>query len=99
MREHNFGPVIFREECIFKKEIRPEDKISINLTLAKATRDYARWTMQHHIFKNNEIVAAIITLDGAWIDISQRKLTIPPIEVHKGFEQMPQAEHFAWTDK
>jgi acyl-CoA thioester hydrolase len=99
MRQHNFGPIIFREECIFKKEIRPDDKITLDLTLVKANHDYSRWTMQHNIFKNNEIVAAIITLDGAWIDVVQRKLTVPPQEVFKGFEVMPRAPHFEWIEK
>ena len=99
MHQHNFGPIIFREECVFKKEIRPGDKVSIDLTLAKSRKDGSRWTMQHHLFKNNEIVAAIITLEGAWIDVMQRKLTVPPSEVQQAFELMAKADNFEWTDK
>jgi acyl-CoA thioester hydrolase len=99
MHQRGFGPIIFREECVFKREIRLEDKIRINLLLASSHKDFSRWTMQHQIFKNDEIVAAIITLDGAWIDVAQRKLTVPPPEVAATFDNMPRAEAFEWTEK
>jgi acyl-CoA thioester hydrolase len=99
MHQHGFGPIIFREEAVFKKEIRLEDKITIDVKLVKANRDFSRWTMQHHIFKNNEIVAAVITLDGAWIDTIKRKLTVPPPEVARSFELAPKTDNFEWTEK
>jgi acyl-CoA thioester hydrolase len=46
--------------------------------------------------KNGDETAAIITVDGAWIDVVQRKLTIPPDKVTHVFEKMPKAELFIW---
>ena len=97
MHRHHFGPIIFREECVFKKEIVLADKVTADIKLLKSRKDGSRWTMQHQIFKNDEIVAAIITLDGAWIDTVQRKLTIPPTEVQQTFELGPKAAGFEWT--
>lgn len=99
MREHRFGPIIFREECVFKREIRLGDKLRVDLRLVKSYKDFSRWTMQHQIFKDNEILAAVITLDGAWIDVVERKLTVPPREVFDTFEYMPRAEAFEWAEK
>ena len=96
MQAMHFGPVLFREECVFKKEIHFSDSITIDLKLVKARKDGSRWTMQHQIFKNNEIVAAVITLDGAWIDTQKRKLTVPPPEVMRMFERGPKADGFEW---
>ena len=45
------GPILFREECIFRKEIRLGDKVTIDLQILKAKRDYSRWTIQHTIIK------------------------------------------------
>jgi acyl-CoA thioester hydrolase len=97
MQERYFGPIIFREECVFKKEIQLSDKVTIDVKLLKARKDGSRWTMQHQIFKNNEIVAAVITLDGAWMDIRKRKLTIPPPEVQETFHLAPKTEGFEWV--
>lgn len=99
MQQHSFGLIIFREECIFKKEIRLTDIITIDLKLQKATSDFSRWTIQHNIFKNGETVSAVITIDGAWIDINKRKLTVPPDEVSTTFRSMPKYENFEWITK
>lgn len=98
MAKHHFGPIIFREECVFKKEIRLGDTISIDMQLLKARPDQSRWTFQHRIFKNNQEVAAILTLDGAWMDTQLRKLTVPPELVKDLLEHMPRADNFEWIN-
>lgn len=96
MHQHSFGPIIFREECVFKKEIRLNDVVSIDMRLQKATTDHSRWTIQHNIFKNGNILFAIVTIDGAWMDVVKRKLTHPPEEVYLAFNQMPRDVSFEW---
>jgi len=96
MHQQHFGPIIFREECVFKKEISLADKVRIDIQLVKAKKDGSRWTMQHQIFKNDEIPAAVITLDGAWMDTVKRKLVVPPPEVQVTFELGPKAAGFEW---
>jgi len=96
MQELHFGPVLFREECMFKKEVRDGDKITIDLNLLKAKKDYSRWSIRHHIMKNGDSVSAIVTVDGAWINTIQRKLTLPPPIAEKVFSEMPLDENFQW---
>ena len=96
MVKHHFGPILFREECVFKKEIRMGDVITIDVELLKTRPDFSRWTIQHTIRKNGDETAAILTVDGAWMDVLQRKLTVPPDTVNHVFEKMPKAEHFIW---
>ncbi|MGZ8559849.1 MAG: acyl-CoA thioesterase [Chitinophagaceae bacterium] len=98
MQQLQIGPILFREECVFKKEIRLGDKVTINLQIIKSKKDFSRWTIQHTIMKNKDSVAAIITVDGAWLNIAKRKLAIPPAEVADVFSQMPLAENFQWLD-
>ncbi len=63
-----FGPILLREECIFRREIRLVDNVTINLELLKSKRDYSRWTIHHTIMKNGDTVSAILTVDGpGWI--------------------------------
>lgn len=93
--EHHFGPILFREECIFRREIKRGDLVTIDLQLIKSRPDHSRWTIQHLITRNNEH-AATLTTDGAWIDTIQRKLTIPPEQAWRSFESMPKANNFEW---
>lgn len=83
---NNIGPILFREECVFKRELHFCDKVKINLQLTKTTPDFSRWTMIHEIWKNDIILAAIITVDGAWLDTGKRKLTVPPIDFKLVFD-------------
>jgi len=99
MQQFHFGPILFREECVFRREIRDGDRITIDLTLLKAKKDYSRWSIRHNIIKNENTISAIITVDGAWIDTLQRKLSVPPPVAEKVFSQMPVDENFQWLDK
>lgn len=96
LTQHNIGPILFREECVFKKEINFGDVVSINLTIKQCSASYSRWTMQHEILINNTTVAAILTVDGAWLDLKRRKLTIPETLVTTTFEQLPKSTDFKW---
>ncbi len=98
MQKMNFGPIIFREEAIFRKEVCYNDLISVNLQLIKARRVYSRWTIRQEIIRNNEIRCAIVTIDGAWLNVIDRKLIIPPVEAIHVYELMSLNENFQWTD-
>ena len=98
MQQLHFGPILFREECVFKREIRFGDKVTIGLKLLKSRKDYSRWTIQHDIVKNDDTLSAILTVDGAWLDTVQRKLAAPPAKVSAVFLQMPVDENFQWVD-
>src|SRR5690242_15425551 len=98
LQQLQIGPILFREECIFKREIRLGDPVTINVELVKSRKDYSRWTFRHTIMKNPETLAAILTVDGAWIDIAKRKLANPYEVVKSIFEAMPRASDFEWME-
>ena len=96
MQELQFGPILFREECVFRKEIRSGDEIKIDLRVIRSKKDYSRWSFQHQISRIDGTVCALLTVDGAWMDVVKRKLASPPEKVHEVFEKMPRAEGFEW---
>jgi acyl-CoA thioester hydrolase len=98
LTENHFGPILFREECIFRKELKMGDPITINMALTKAREDFSRWTIVHQLKKGDQL-AAVLTLDGAWIDTHIRKLTALPLAFKAVFENMPRAENFEWNVK
>jgi acyl-CoA thioester hydrolase len=95
MMEQHFGPVIFREECVFKREIKFSDTVFITTKIAKMKPDASRWTMQHELLNEADEVLAVITLDGAWIDTQLRKLAKPtPQIVIDALNSFPKSEDF-----
>lgn len=98
MQRLQIGPILFREECVFKREIRLGDKVTISLQVLRAKKDFSRWTIQHTVVKNDDTIAAILTVEGAWLDTAKRKLATPPAEVFSVFSQMPLDVNFQWLD-
>ena len=96
MQRLQIGPILFREECVFKKEIRLGDAVTIDLQLVRSKKDFSRWTIRHTIIKNGDTVAAILTVEGAWLDVVKRKLATPAQEVHDVFSSRPVSEDFQW---
>ena len=94
MQEHHIGPIIFREECLFKKEINFGDEFTITLKLHKLSEDYRKWTMAHELLLSNDTLAAEITVDGAWMDTKIRKVVSPPQAFKKGFDAIPKTGNF-----
>lgn len=97
--QHNLGPVLFREECNFKKEIRFGDKVEIDLLLTSATTDFVKWSMEHQVRINDEITAATIRIDAAWMDTVKRKIASPPTLVKEIFQKIPRSTAFRWIER
>ncbi len=96
MQEVNIGPILFREEALFKREVRLGDELSINILVTKLRRDYSRFSFRHEITREDGTLCAILNVDGAWLDTKLRKLTLPPESVVKSMENALKSEDFAW---
>jgi acyl-CoA thioester hydrolase len=98
LEELHIGPVLFREEAIFRREVLLEDKIFIDTVLTKSTPDFGRWSLRHQITKEDGTIAAIINVDCAWIDMSKRKLAIPNEFIRNIVAAFPRSDDFQFTD-
>ncbi len=94
MGSFGIGPILFREECIFKKEIRFGDDVTVFVALSGASANFARWSMSHKIMIGEDKLAATVNVDGAWMDLQKRKLAIPPAVITNMFELAPRSADF-----
>jgi acyl-CoA thioester hydrolase len=83
--KHNIGPVLFTEETSFRKEIHIGEDISVNIKLSGLSENNERWKIVHEIFNEAGKLSAVIKVYGAWIDLTKRKLTVPPKEAQHLF--------------
>ncbi|MFC7000080.1 acyl-CoA thioesterase [Rufibacter roseus] len=88
------GPILFREELQYLREVSINDTVKIHSVLTKARQDGSRWSIRHEVFRGDGTKAAVILVDGAWIDIAQRKLATLPQELSEKFMGLPKAEEF-----
>lgn len=84
LTRNGIGPVLFREEARFRKEIRYGDELGIDVALGAVSSDHRKWTMRHRIVRGAD-VAATIEVDGAWLDLRARKIVVPPEELIRAF--------------
>lgn len=92
--KNKIGPILFREELIYLKELRPNDSIHITCVLTKLNTDGSRWSFKQEIFRNDGVKAAIVNVDGAWIDTEKRKLTGLTNDLNEAFSKVPKDENF-----
>ena len=94
LQELKIGPILFREELIYLREVNINDTLTITLEVTKGRSDASRWSMRHEIYRADGIKAAIVNVDGAWIDILKRKLTALPAEVSEMFGHLPKSADY-----
>lgn len=95
MQKEQIGPILFREECVFRKEINLADMITMQTKMAKMSDDASRWSIVHELYRD-DVLCAIITVDGAWIDTKLRKLASPtPQIVVDALSTFPKTATFA----
>ena len=96
LTELQVGPILFREEAIFKREVKLEDKVQIDVQLVKCMPDYSRWSLRHYFTRPDGTVCTIINVDGAWMDLVKRKLTVPNEFIQSIFAGFPKSAEFEW---
>jgi acyl-CoA thioester hydrolase len=88
------GPILFREELQYLREIRPGDHVKVITYLTRLRADGSRWSFRHELYTGDGSKAAIVNVDGAWIHLQQRKLTGLPKELCRFFDGMPRSKDF-----
>lgn len=91
---HGFGPVLFSEQTVYRKEIHLGERIVINVELAAASEDVSRWKLRHEIRKENGVLAAIYHVSGAWLRLADRKLIAPPPALQAILQDLPHSTDY-----
>ncbi len=94
--EFAIGPILFREEAVFRREIRLEDQITLTVEMFRATQDFSRWSLRHQFLKEDGTVATTLSIDGSWIDLNLRKLAEPNEYIKTIFSKFPKSSDFEW---
>jgi acyl-CoA thioester hydrolase len=91
MKEHHFGPVLFREECTFRREIGLHDEVFIDLEVRSISSDHTRFSFAHTFTKADGTHCARLVVEGAWMDTRLRRLCAPPETVRAAMNAVPHA--------
>lgn len=89
------GPVLFREELKYLREIALGDNVTVVCEVVNSRPDGSRWTIRHEIYRGDGVKAAVVIADGSWIDMEKRKLATLPTEISDMFAKAPKAADYS----
>lgn len=92
--KRQIGPILFREELIYYKEIHQDEYIYVKIEMTKYNTHNSRFSFRHEVYKESGVLAAVVNVDGAWLDLAKRKLTSVPEEWKHIIESIPKAEDY-----
>lgn len=93
------GPILFREELIYLREIVVNDQVRVTAEMTRCRPDGSRWSFRQEIYRQDGVKAAIINVDGAWIDLEKRKLGSLPENLAKAFlSRIPKSTDFVFDE-
>lgn len=92
--ELNIGPILFKEELSYLREVVLNDYIKVTCEILKSRTDASRWAIRHEIYRSDGVKAAVVIVEGAWIDTLKRKLVALPAEMSSLFLSLPRSEDF-----
>ena len=88
------GPILFREELLYHREISPNDMVTVTCEMTRCKSDASRWSIKHEIFRGDGTKSTTVLVDGAWIDTRKRKLTGLTPDLLEKFKAIPRSEDF-----
>ena len=94
LTELKLGPILFKEECSFIRELRGEDSVRTNLLRESISPDGSKWLLHHELFNQNDQKVAHITVYGAWMDLEKRRVTVPPQAMIDALLDLPPGEAY-----
>ena len=97
--KRQFGPVIFREEIAYFKEVHMLEEIDVTMLLGAINADASRFALVNQIFKADGQKAASVRTEGAWFDRKTRKLIAPPQELAAILLNLKRTDDFQAIEK
>ena len=91
----HLGPILFREELLYHREVMMNDVLSVSCRLSKLKADGSKFSFVQSIYRQDGIKAATVIVDGAWMDTQKRKITALPAELINEFlDKTPKTDDF-----
>lgn len=92
--KYKIGPILFKEETIYFKEIRMDEEVYFKVLMTKFNDENHRFSITHELYNSKDVKCAVVNVDGAWMNLVERKLTLIPNELISLIEFIPKSKKF-----
>jgi acyl-CoA thioester hydrolase len=93
-REERVGPVIVRDELVYRKELLLMEEFTVDLEVTGLSTDGGRFQVRNTFHNGAGEPVATVTSDGLWLDLEKRRPVLPPADLDAVMRGMPHATIF-----
>lgn len=92
--ELGIGPVIFREETDYLREVSGNERVTISFELTGGSADWKHFRIRHVLTRQDGVHCATVVVRGSWLDRRERRIVVPPEPVTRAFQALPRTADF-----
>jgi acyl-CoA thioester hydrolase len=81
-------------ETRYQHEVNFDESVVDWFKLAGLSPDGARWKSRHDLVKSDGDIAAIIKLEGVWVDVHTKQAIAPPPDLLQILNALPRTNEF-----
>lgn len=89
-----FGPVILREETKYMREVLLGMSVTVTFKLSGISKEGSHFELHHDVLLEDGTTAAIMRVEGSWMDLSTRKLRPAPTPLLEALERLDRTDDF-----
>jgi acyl-CoA thioester hydrolase len=90
-----FGPVVMRDELVYRKELRLMDEFTVSFESAGISYDGVRFRVRNTFYNTANDVAATVTSEGVWFDLERRRPRVPPHDLESLMRALGRSSDYA----
>ncbi len=90
-----FGPVIVRDELVYRKELRLMDEFKVDFEAVGISQDGARFRVRNTFRNPYGEILATVTSEGVWFDLERRRPRAPPFDLGSLMRNLKRSSDFA----
>lgn len=98
-QELGVGPVIFREEADYLREVSGEDRITVSFEFIAGSIDWKHFRIRHLLTRQDGVHCATVVVRGAWLNLGARKVVVPPEPIARACAALPRSADFEVLDR
>jgi acyl-CoA thioester hydrolase len=88
------GPIYTDIHAQFLREVRLGETVAITYALSGLSASGGRWRVHHDVLKANGKPAVSLDIEGALLDLTTRRLALPPADLAQVFSLIPRMSMF-----
>ena len=94
LMRRRIGPVVMKDEVEYYKEVQLLQPLRITLRLAGLAEDGSRFSVRNEFWREDGKLIARVTSTGGWLDLTTRKLIVPPEGLRAALRSLSQTDDF-----